>query len=112
MIELPLSRSFFSDLFANQKAALWMLLGSRRAFRFVSPSALQLVFLAILAVLANTLFSWLTANGDGRFNSQGLASYLLWPFISLIAGIFIAQRNGLGRMMLVPVILWLAADIY
>lgn len=112
MIELPPSRSFFSDLFANQRAALWMLLGSRRAFRSVTPSALQLVFLAILAVLANTLFSWLTANGEGHFNGQGLASYLLWPFIAVIAGIFIAQRNGLGRMMLVPVILWLAADIY
>ena len=112
MIELPPSQSFFSDLFANQKAALWMLLGSRRAFRFVTPSAVQLVFLAVLAVLANTLFSWLTANGEGHFNGQGLASYLLWPFIALIAGIFVAQRNGLGRLMLVPVVLWLAADIY
>ncbi len=89
-----------------------MLLGSRRAFRSVTPSASQLVFLAVLAVLANTLFSWLTANGEGHFNSQGLASYLLWPFIALIAGIFVAQRNGLGRLMLVPVVLWLAADIY
>lgn len=112
MIELPPSQSFFSDLLANQKAALWMLLGSRRAFRFVTPSPVQLVFLAVLAVLANTLFSWLTANGAGHFNSQGLASYLLWPFIALIAGIFLAQRNGLGRLMLVPVVLWLAADIY
>ena len=112
MIELPPSQSFFSDLFANQKAALWMLLGSRRAFRFVTPSAVQLLFLAVLAVLANTLFSWLTANGEGHFNGQGLASYLLWPFIALIAGIFVAQRNGLGRLMLVPVVLWLAADIY
>lgn len=112
MIELPPSRSFFPDLFANQKAAFFMLLGSRRAFRFVTPNAFQLVFLAILAILANTLFSWLTANGTGHFNSQGLVSYLLWPFIALIAGIFLAQRSGLGRLMLVPVILWLVADIY
>jgi hypothetical protein len=112
MIELPPSRSFLSDLIANQKAAFWMLLGSRRAFRFVTPSAFQLVFLAILAILANTLFSWLTADGAGHFNSQGLASYLLWPFIAMIAGIFLAQRSGLGRLMLVPVILWLVADIY
>ena len=112
MIELPPSRSFFADLFANQKAALWMLLGSRRAFRYVTPSAVQLVFLGVLAILANTLFSWLTANGAGHFNGQGLVSYLLWPFIALIAGIFLAQRSGLGRLMLVPVILWLAADIY
>ncbi len=89
-----------------------MLLGSSRAFRFATPSAVQLVFLGILAILANTLFSWLTANGEGHFNSQGLASYLLWPFIALIAGMFLAQRSGLGRLMLAPVILWLAADIY
>jgi hypothetical protein len=112
MIELPPSRSFFADLFANQKAALWMLLGSSRAFRFATPSAVQLVFLGILAILANTLFSWLTANGEGHFNAQGLASYLLWPFIAVIAGLFLAQRSGLGRLMLAPVILWLAADIY
>jgi hypothetical protein len=112
MIELPPSRSFFSDLFANQKAAFWMLLGSRRAFSCVTPSAFQLVFLALLAILANTLFSWLTADGAGHFNGQGLASYLLWPFIAMIAGIFLAQRSGLGRLMLVPVILWLVADIY
>jgi hypothetical protein len=112
MIELPPSRNFLSDLLANQKAALWMLLGSRRAFGCVTPSAFQLVFLAILAIFANTLFSWLTVDGAGHFNSQGLASYLLWPFIAMIAGIFLAQRSGLGRLMLVPVILWLVADIY
>ncbi len=111
MIELSPSRSFFSDLFANQKAAFFMLLGSRRAFRFVTPSAFQLVFLGIFAILANTLFSWLTANGSGHFNFQGLVSYLLWPFIAVIAGIFLAQRSGLGRLLLVPVILWLVADI-
>jgi Peptidase C13 family len=111
MIELPPSRSFFSDLFANQKAAFFMLLGSRRAFRFVTPNALQLVFMGIVAILANTLFSWLTADGEGHFNAQGLVSYLLWPFIAVIAGIFLAQRSGLGRLLLVPVILWLVADI-
>ncbi len=111
MIDLPPSRSFFADLFANEMAAFWMLLGSRRAFRFVTPSAVQLVFIGVLAILANTLFSWLSATGDGHFNGQGLISYLLWPFIALIAGIFLAQRSGLGRLMLAPVILWLTADI-
>jgi len=111
MIDLPPSRSFFADLFANEVAAFWMLLGSRRAFRFVTPNAVQLVFIGVLAILANTLFSWLSATGDGHFNGQGLISYLLWPFIALIAGIFLAQRSGLGRLMLAPVILWLAADI-
>jgi len=111
MIELKPSHHFFDDLRDNQIAALWMLIGSRRALRLVTPSAMQFVFLALLAVLANTLFSWLTAGGVGHFNLQGLVSYLLWPFIALIAGIFLAQRQGLGRLMLVPAILWLTADI-
>jgi len=111
MIELKPSHRFLDDLRDNQIAALWMLVGSRRALRLVTPSAMQFVFLALLAVLANTLFSWLTAGGVGHFNLQGLVSYLLWPFIALIAGIFLAQRQGLGRLMLVPAILWLTADI-
>ena len=97
MIELKPSHRFLDDLRDNQIAALWMLVGSRRALRLVTPSAMQFVFLALLAVLANTLFSWLTAGGVGHFNLQGLVSYLLWPFIALIAGIFLAQRQGLGR---------------
>ncbi|MEY2862531.1 MAG: hypothetical protein RLY58_238 [Pseudomonadota bacterium] len=111
MIDLKPSRSFLEDLRDNQAAALWMLLGSRRAFVWVTPSAVQFMFLAIMAALANTLYSWLTVSGAGHFNLQGLVSYLLWPFIALIAGIFLAQRHGLGRLMLAPAILWLAADI-
>jgi hypothetical protein len=111
MINLKPSRNFFSDLRDNQIAALWMLIGSRRCFDWVTPNGWQFVFWAILASSANTLFSWLTASGEGHFNSQGLISYLLWPFIALIAGIFMAQRSGLGRLMLVPAILWLVADV-
>lgn len=111
MIELKPSRNFFYDVRDNQIAALWMLLGSTRAFYWVTPSAAQFVFFAVLAVLANTLFSWLSAGGAGQFNLQGLVSYLIWPFIALITGIFLAQRQGLGRLMLVPAILWLNADL-
>lgn len=111
MIELKPSRNFLSDLRDNQIAALWMLIGSKRCFDRVTPNGWQFLFWAVLACLANTLFSWLTAGGAGHFNLQGLVSYLLWPFIALIAGIFLAQRSGLGRLMLVPAMLWLIADV-
>lgn len=111
MINLKPSRNFMEDLRDNEIAALWMLVGSRRSFQYVTPTALQLVLLAVLAALSNTLFSWLTAGGEGAFNLQGLISYLLWPFIALITGIFLAQRQGLGRLMLVPAVLWLAGDV-
>lgn len=111
MINLKPSRNFLEDLRDNEIAALWMLVGSRRTFRYVTPTALQFVLLAIFAALANTLFSWLTAGGQGAFNLQGLISYLLWPFIALITGIFLAQRQGLGRLILVPAVLWLAGDV-
>ncbi len=111
MINLKPSRNFLEDLRDNEIAALWMLVGSRRTFRYVTPTALQFVLLAVFAALANTLFSWLSANGQGDFNLQGLISYLLWPFIALITGIFLAQRQGLGRLILVPAVLWLAGDV-
>jgi len=111
MINLKPSRNFLEDLRDNEIAALWMLLGSRRTFDYVTPTGLQFVLLALLAALANSLFSWLTVDGQGEFNPQGLISYLLWPFIALIAGIFLAQRQGLGRLMLVPAVLWLAGDV-
>ena len=111
MIDLKPSRNFFSDLLDNQIAAIWMLVGSRRCFEFVTPNGWQFVFWGILACSANTLFSWLSAGRIGEFNGQGLVSYLLWPFIALIAGIFLAQRSGLGRLMLVPALMWLIADV-
>ncbi|MEC7119783.1 MAG: C13 family peptidase [Pseudomonadota bacterium] len=111
MINLKPSRNFLEDLRDNELAALWMLVGSRRAFAYVTPSALQFGLLAIMAALANTLFSWVSVSGQGQFNLQGLISYLLWPFIALITGIFLAQRQGLGRLILVPAVLWLAGDI-
>ncbi len=110
MIELKPSKNFLSDLRDNQIAAMWMLIGSKRCFNWVTPNGWQFLFWAVLACLANTLFSWLTAGGAGHFNLQGLVSYLLWPFIALIAGVFLAQRSGLGRMVLVPALLWLVAD--
>ena len=112
MIEFRPPRHFISDLLHNLRAGLWLLLGSLRAFNHVTPTALQLVVLGALAIGANTLFSWLSSEGLGVFNGQGLISYLLWPFLALLAGIFMAQRSGVSQAMLIPVILWLAADLF
>lgn len=87
-----------------------MLLGSKRAFAHVTPTPLQLIALGSLAIGANTIFSWLSTSGLGVFNGQGLISYLLWPFLALIAGIFMAQRTGVAVLSLVPVLLWLSSD--
>lgn len=112
MLELRPSRQVFSDLSNNGLAALWMLLGSRRALNRVVPTAVQFLLLAVLASLANLLFGWVSAQGQGHFNLQGLISYLIWPFIGLIMGIFLAQQHGLARLMLVPPVLWLATDVW
>lgn len=73
---------------------------------------MQLVFWGILGGSANTLFSWLSAGEVGEFNSQGLVSYALWPFIALIVGIFLSQRINNPRLMLVPALLWLVLDTH
>ncbi|EOR07369.1 hypothetical protein I593_02256 [Acinetobacter tandoii DSM 14970 = CIP 107469] len=93
-------------------AGLWLFLGSRRALQIVHPSILQLIFWGILGGCANTLFSWLSAGEVGEFNSQGLVSYALWPFIALIVGIFLSQRVNNPRLMLVPALLWLVLDTH
>lgn len=111
MIEITSSPFFFKNLKNNLVAGVWVFLGSRRSLKWVSPTPLQLLFWGIAGCLANTLFSWQISGGQGYFNSQGLISYLLWPFIALIAGIFISQRTELQRMMLVPVLLWLILDV-
>ena len=61
---------------------------------------------------ANSLFSWLSSGRMGDFNSQGLISYALWPFIALIVGIFLSQRVNNPRLMLVPALLWLVLDTH
>ena len=76
-----------------------------------ASSILQLVFWGILGV-ANSLFSWLSSGRMGDFNSQGLISYALWPFIALIVGIFLSQRVNNPRLMLVPALLWLVLDTH
>lgn len=112
MIDLKPSINFWHDLKSNQRAGLWLFLGSRKSLQIVRPSILQLLFWGILGGAANTLFSWLSTGTEGYFNQQGLVSYALWPFIALIVGIFLSQRVNNPRLMLVPALLWLVLDTH
>lgn len=112
MIDLKPSINFWHDFKSNQRAGMWLFLGSRKSLQIVRPSIPQLIFWGILGGSASSLFSWLSSNGAGYFNSQGLVSYALWPFIALIVGIFLSQRINNPRMMLVPALLWLVLDTH
>ncbi len=112
MIDFKPSINFWHDFKSNQWAGLWLFLGSRRALQLVRPSIPQLLFWGVLGGSANSLFSWLSNQGVGEFNSQGLVSYALWPFLALIVGIFLSQRINNPRLMLVPALLWLILDTH
>lgn len=112
MIDFKPSINFWHDFKSNQTAGIWLFLGSRRSLQIVRPSIFQLIFWGILGGCANSLFGWLTAGEVGEFNSQGLVSYALWPFIALIVGIFLSQRVNNPRLMLVPALLWLVLDTH
>ena len=112
MIDFKPSINFWHDFKSNQTAGMWLFLGSRRSLQLVRPSIMQLVFWGILGGCANSLFSWLSSGRMGDFNSQGLISYALWPFIALIVGIFLSQRVNNPRLMLVPALLWLVLDTH
>ena len=101
---------FSLNFAANIIAALWMLVGSTRAFSWVKPTFVQFAVFAILGLGSNVLFSWLAAENGSVFNEQGLVSYLIWPTIILLGGIILARRSGNQSLLFVPVILWLVAD--
>ncbi|WP_371928043.1 C13 family peptidase [Moraxella sp. FZLJ2109] len=101
---------FLSNFFSNLAAALWMLLGSTKAFSRVKPTFAQFAIFLILAISANILFAYLAAPSLSFFNEQGLISYLVWPAIILVAGIILAKRSLNYSLLFVPVILWLTAD--
>ena len=111
-IKITATPFFWQNLRRNQIAGLWLVIGSRRCFDWVAPTALQFLFWGIAGCSANALFSWLSTGGQGNFNFQGLVSYLLWPFVALIVGIFLSQRTNLERIMLVPALLWLVLDTH
>ena len=112
MIDLKPSINFWHDFKSNQRAGIWLFLGSRKSLQIVRPSILQLIFWGALGATANSVFSWLIAGELGEFNKQGLVSYALWPFIALIVGIFLSQRTNNPRLMLVPALLWLVLDTH
>ncbi|WP_299187187.1 C13 family peptidase [uncultured Psychrobacter sp.] len=101
---------FSLNFAANIIAALWMLVGSTRAFSWVKPTFIQFVLFASLALGSNVLFSWLAAEAGSVFNEQGMVSYLIWPAIISLAGIVLARRSGNHTLVFVPVVLWLVAD--
>lgn len=101
---------FSLNFAANIIAALWMLVGSTRAFSWVKPTFVQFALFALLALGSNVLFSWLAAQTGSVFNEQGLVSYLIWPMIILLGGIILARRAGNQALVFVPVVLWLVAD--
>ncbi len=112
MIDFKPSINVWHDFKSNQIAGMWLFLGSRRALQVVRPSIPQLIIWGILGGCANTIFAWLSAGEMGEFNSQGLVSYALWPFLALIVGIFLSQRSNNPRLMLVPALLWLVLDTH
>lgn len=111
-IKITTAPFFLQNLKRNQIAGLWLFFGSRRCFDWVAPTALQFLFWGLAGCAANTLFGWLSTGGQGYFNFHGLVSYLLWPFVALIVGIFLSQRTELERIMLVPALLWLVLDTH
>ncbi len=105
----PLQR-FSANLWANFISTLLMLIGSKKAFYWVKPTLIQFFVFAVLALLSNVLFSWLSAEETSHINIQGMISYLVWPTLMLIVGLILAKRHYNGMLVLVPVIWWLSSD--
>lgn len=101
---------FSANFIANIKAALQMLAGRVSALTSVKPTFGQFVVFLIVALGANILFAYLSAQTGSYFNEQGLVSYLIWPVVILVAGIILSKRTMNYSLLFVPVILWLAAD--
>ncbi|MDO5651622.1 MAG: C13 family peptidase [Moraxella sp.] len=109
-LKVNLLQRFSLNFAANITAALWMLIGSIRAFNWIKPTISQFLCFSVLALLANILFAWLAADMGSEFNEQGLISYLIFPVIMLVTGIILAKRSQNYALVFVPAILWLAAD--
>ena len=102
------ARSFID----NFLAALMMLLGLKRAFKHLHPTPSQFLIFLVGSLLTTLSFDLISQGLDGELQPVGFASYIIPPFLLLIMGVFISQRYGVGRFVLSPAILWLAADIF
>ena len=102
---------FLRSLADNLLAALLMLAGLRRAFVHLHPSPAQFLFFLTGSLLTSLVFDLISEGFPGSPDPVGFAVFLLPPFFWVIFGLFLAQRYGVWRLVLGPVILWLVADI-
>ena len=109
-LDLKPLQSFSHNMFANIRAAGYMLIGSVKAFYWVKPTLGQFLLFSVTALASNFLFSWLASDEATHFNQQGLISYLVWPMVMLMAGLILARRHHNAMLIFVPSILWLVAD--
>ncbi|HEX5277893.1 MAG TPA: C13 family peptidase [Fluviicoccus sp.] len=102
---------FLRSFADNILAALCMLVGLRRAFSHLHPAPVQFLFFLTGSLLTSLTFDLVSEGLPGSPDPVGFAVFLLPPFFWMIFGVFLAQRYGVWRLVLGPVILWLAADI-
>ncbi len=102
---------FLRSFFDNFIAALMMLVGMRRAFKHLHPTPVQFLTFLLGSLLTSFTFDFISEGWPGELQPVGFAAYLIPSFLWLIVGVFLAQRYGVWRLILTPVILWLAADI-
>ncbi|PTQ88216.1 C13 family peptidase [Agitococcus lubricus] len=110
MSQWPFGR-FLRSFCQNFLASLMMLLGLKRAFHYLHPTPVQFLTLLLGSLLTSLSFDLISEGLNGELQPVGFAAYLIPPFLLLVVGIFMAQRYGVWRFILSPVILWLAADI-
>ena len=103
---------FFRAFADNFVASLMMLLGLKRSFEHLHPTPVQFLSFLLGSLLTSFSFDLISQGLDGELQAVGFAAYLIPPFLLLVVGIFMAQRYGVWRLVLAPVILWLAADIF
>ena len=102
---------FLRSFADNFLAALLMLAGLRRAFAHLHPSPVQFLFFLTGSLLTSLTFDLVSEGLPGNPDPVGFAVFLIPPFFWMIFGVFLTQRYGVWRLVLGPVILWLAADI-
>ena len=102
---------FLRSFVDNFIAALMMLIGMKRAFQHLHPTPVQFLTFLLGSLLTSFTFDFISEGWPGELQPVGFAAYLIPPFLWLIVGVFLAQRYGVWRLILTPVILWLTADI-